>query len=150
MQKVRLGNLAEFVRTVLARLPQKEGAVVLALSGELGAGKTTFTQALAKELGVKDIVQSPTYVLMKQYAISYGTFRKLIHIDAYRLERPEEFSALKPDTFLDKAENLVVVEWPEQLGSLIAPDVVVRFSADPPGEAGGVSPDERYIELTHG
>lgn len=104
-------------------------AFVIALRGDLGAGKTTFTQALAKELGITEAVQSPTYVLMKNYPISFGRFTKLIHIDAYRLEKPEEFNALKPEEFLSNPENLVVIEWPERVeGVLPTPNILLNFS----------------------
>lgn len=104
-------------------------ATIIALRGDLGAGKTTFTQALARELGITDVVQSPTYVLMKSYPINFKQFKNLIHIDAYRLDKPEEFSALKPETFLNNPENLIVIEWPERVeGHLPTPDILLNFS----------------------
>lgn len=131
--------------SVLALAEPKASATVLALEGDLGAGKTTFVQALARELGVQDAVQSPTYVLMKAYPLELsgaggaanGKFTKLVHIDAYRLESPEEFDALRPQEFLRDPEALVVVEWPERLaGKLPAPDMTLKFSAEnlPEGE----------------
>jgi tRNA threonylcarbamoyladenosine biosynthesis protein TsaE len=154
MMKVALGELQGLAQEVLAKLPEgKDTATILALTGELGAGKTTFVQALAKELGVQDTVQSPTYVLMKSYPISQGDtlrtglskvspYKKLVHIDAYRLENAEEFAALKPETFLNDPRNLVCIEWPERVeGALPAPDVVLRFSAD------GAADTERYISI---
>ena len=144
MVKVALGELQGLAQEVLAKLPEgNERAIILALTGELGAGKTTFVQALAKELGVEDTVQSPTYVLMKKYDISYRQFTSLIHIDAYRLEKTEEFAALKPETFLNDPHNLVCIEWPERIeGALPTPDLVLNFSSKDAGEA------ERYIEVT--
>ena len=146
MQKVPREELPSFVRGVLGTLPAKNtGATFVALSGELGAGKTTFVQTLAKELGVKEIVQSPTYVLMKRYDISYRQFRALIHIDLYRLEKPEELVALQLDTVLNDPHNLICIEWPERAGPpagglLPKPDLAVKFSSD------GADEGERYIE----
>ncbi|HEY4501787.1 MAG TPA: tRNA (adenosine(37)-N6)-threonylcarbamoyltransferase complex ATPase subunit type 1 TsaE [Candidatus Paceibacterota bacterium] len=152
MTRVPLQELPEFVRNVMATLAldrRNTKAVVLALVGNLGAGKTTFVQALAKQMGVAEAVQSPTYVLMKSYALPAGLnrfglvrrFKKLVHIDAYRLESPEEFDALRPGEFLDDPGALVVVEWPERLaGRLPKPDLTLKFSADDPGE------NERYID----
>ena len=141
--KVRLDTLPGIVRTVLARLPDKKNrAVIVGLIGELGAGKTTFVQALAKELEIAETVQSPTYVLMKRYEVSNQKFKYLVHIDAYRLSGPEEFKALKPETFLNDPRALVVVEWPERImGALPPPDMTIRFSSE------DASPEERYIEV---
>ena len=139
---VALYELPYFVRNILAALMldgHKDAATVLALEGNLGAGKTTFVQTLARELGVGEVVQSPTYVLMKNYPLELSTagantnkkFTKLVHIDAYRLESPEEFDALRPEEFLNDPGCLVVVEWPERLGSkLPAPDMTLTFSAE--------------------
>ena len=82
---------------------------------------------------------------MKNYALpasplNGGRFNTLIHIDAYRLETPEEFSALKPETFLNDHKALVVIEWPERIeGMLPVPDLVLKFSSQDVGEG------ERYI-----
>ncbi len=146
MEKVLLKELNIFAKKVLERvalLPQKaEPATVVALRGDLGAGKTTFVQALARELGVAEIVQSPTYVLMKSYPISYAHFTKLVHIDAYRLERSEEFAALKPEQFLNDPQTLVCIEWPERVeGALPAPDITIDFSSEGAGEG------ERFVEI---
>lgn len=152
MQKVPLKELPYFVRNALAVVAMngpKQAATIIALRGDLGAGKTTFTQTLAKELGIQESIQSPTYVLMKSYPLVFsapypgleGRFDKLVHIDAYRLESPEEFSTLMPEQFLHDPKALVIVEWPEKLGGLLPePDVTVNFSSADAGES------ERYIE----
>ena len=141
MQKVALKDLPVLVSRALAQLPHKtDTATILALRGNLGAGKTTFTQALARELGITETVQSPTYVLMKSYPISYKHLTTLVHIDAYRLETPEQFADLAPERFLHDPATLVVVEWPERVeGALPQPDLVLNFSADDSSEG------ERYI-----
>jgi tRNA threonylcarbamoyladenosine biosynthesis protein TsaE len=153
MTRVPLHELPEFVRNVTATLALNRNntkAVVLALRGELGSGKTTFVQQLAKQMGVQDVVQSPTYVLMKKYKLPEGLnpmgqkrrFKTLVHIDAYRLEDPEEFEALRPQEFLDDPSVLVVVEWPQKLGdALPAPDFTISFSSD------GAAEIERFIEV---
>ena len=153
MQRVLLSGLSQLTKDVLAELPVKNTAALLALSGELGAGKTTFVQALGKALGITETMQSPTYVLMKKYQIPQGDiltpglfkvspFKQLIHIDAYRLEKTEEFAVLKPEQFLQDPKTLVVVEWPEKVaGSLPPADLTVNFSSD------GAKEGERYIEV---
>ncbi len=154
MQKVWLSDLPLLAKEVLKKLTAKKSAVFIALSGELGAGKTTFVQALCKELGISDTIQSPTYVLMKSYeipqksAVAYNRtvvdllYTRIIHIDAYRLEKPEEFTALKPEQFLKDPKTLVVVEWPEKAAGALPPaDLTVNFSSQDAGEG------ERYIEV---
>ena len=118
MEKVQLVDLGDCAKKILRRISfdstqDKSLATLIVLQGDLGAGKTTFTKALARELGVEDVVQSPTYVLMKSYPIKFGRFNALIHIDAYRLDAPEQFASLKPETFLSDPHALVVVEWPD-------------------------------------
>lgn len=139
--KVKKEDLHDLAREVLKACAGSHQATIIALRGDLGAGKTTFTQALAQELGIEEPIQSPTYVLMKSYPISFGTFTKLIHIDAYRLENAAEFAALKPEQFLNDREALVVIEWPERVeGAFPPPTIVLNFSHID-------SDDERHIEI---
>jgi tRNA threonylcarbamoyladenosine biosynthesis protein TsaE len=143
--KVLLSELGALVKEVLQSLAgarDKSRAALIALQGDLGAGKTTFVQALAKELGVTDTVQSPTYVLMKKYPVSHSRFKTLIHIDAYRLNSAQEFAALRPEQFLHDPHALVCVEWPERVeGALPKPNLVIKFSSDNAAEG------ERFIEM---
>lgn len=99
-----------------------EVATVLGLSGDLGAGKTTFTQQLASLLGVKEDVTSPTFVIEKIYDLPepplYG-FKKLIHIDAYRLDSGAELLSLGFKELLNTPENLIIIEWPERVADIL-------------------------------
>jgi tRNA threonylcarbamoyladenosine biosynthesis protein TsaE len=139
MTRVALYELAYFVRNILAVLmiaDPKDSSTLLALEGNLGAGKTTFVQALARDLGVRDVVQ-----LSDPSANTNRKFTKLVHIDAYRLESPEEFDALRPEEFLNDPRALVVIEWPGRLeGKLPEPDMTLTFSAD------DMTQDERDID----
>ncbi len=92
-----------------------DGALVIALSGNLGAGKTTLTQAIAKKLGIGARVKSPTFLIMETYPISFDRFHQLIHVDAYRMERPDEIKNLGFDSLLKNQSNLIVIEWPEKI-----------------------------------
>lgn len=95
-------------------------AMVIGLSGELGAGKTAFTQAIATSLGIKERVLSPTFIIMRRYAINppYGNFVFLYHWDCYRLEQATEITALGWPAILDDPANIVIVEWPEKIQAL--------------------------------
>jgi len=101
---------------LLGVLPAQTGATLIALSGELGAGKTAFTKALAWALGVDETVASPTFVLERIYKLPEGKqFKRLVHIDAYRLESGRELAAVGFDEVMRDAGNLVVLEWPEKV-----------------------------------
>lgn len=108
--------------SLAARLtPHAEHATLITLSGDLGAGKTTFTQALARALGVEEPITSPTFVLAKAYTLPEGgEFERLVHIDAYRLSGGEnDMRAIGlTETYADP-RALVVLEWPEMLGDAL-------------------------------
>ena len=94
-------------------------AVVVALAGDLGSGKTTFTKAVAEELGVADTITSPTFVIEKINELSSQKFKHLIHIDAYRLERAEELVHLGWNEIISDPSNLILIEWPERVPGII-------------------------------
>lgn len=104
---------AQFVRDI-SKQKNKISATVVGLSGELGSGKTAFVKGVARALGVKHTVTSPTFVLEKIYPLpSRKAFSKLIHIDAYRLEHKKELSALNWNKIIQDPHALVLIEWPE-------------------------------------
>jgi tRNA threonylcarbamoyladenosine biosynthesis protein TsaE len=114
-----------------ARLAKRLAAGdVLWLSGDLGAGKTTFSQGLGRGLGVKAPVNSPTFVLIREYAARLP----LYHIDLYRLDNPRDIVTLGLNDYLD-GDGVCVVEWAERLvESGIWPGLHVRI--EPRGETG--------------
>ena len=97
--------------------PTAGGAVIIGLRGELGAGKTTFTQICARLLGVSESVTSPTFVILKKYALDKnalgGKFSFFIHIDAYRLKGGKELDVLGWQVIISDPKNLIMIEWPE-------------------------------------
>lgn len=107
----------------------RSGAAVLALSGELGAGKTAFAQALAGVLGASGPVQSPTYVIMKKHQLSGGSaWHTLAHVDAYRLKGAEDAASIGLADLLGDPGNLLVIEWPERLeGALPESSLRLKF-----------------------
>ena len=92
-----------------------KGATVLALRGELGAGKTTFTQGFARGLGIKRRMMSPTFIIMRRFKIPARQFKNLYHIDAYRLKSSDAQSALGLENVFADPTAIVLVEWPERL-----------------------------------
>jgi tRNA threonylcarbamoyladenosine biosynthesis protein TsaE len=91
---------------------------VLALHGNLGVGKTTFVQGLARGLGVAESVTSPTFTI---FTLHRGGSRLLVHLDAYRLENEAQIDALMLEDFLVSPWCLAV-EWPEKIAAWIPPD----------------------------
>lgn len=113
---------AEAANFLASLAPPERGATLVTLSGELGAGKTAFVQAAAKALGVEGSVASPTFVLMKVYALSgHRAWKRLAHIDAYRLTGGSELAALGFDELMSDAETLVMLEWPERVADALPP-----------------------------
>src|SRR3989344_1849998 len=116
-----------FAKRLLQRIiktkTKMEGALILALSGELGAGKTVFVKGLAGELGVKKSVLSPTFVLIKRYPISHktkkGFFKNFYHIDCYRIKKAEEIAKLEWKKLIKNPENIIVVEWAEKIHKIL-------------------------------
>ncbi|MEF3691822.1 MAG: tRNA (adenosine(37)-N6)-threonylcarbamoyltransferase complex ATPase subunit type 1 TsaE [Candidatus Moraniibacteriota bacterium] len=100
-----------------------KGGELLCLEGELGAGKTTFAQGLLAGLGVKETVNSPTFLVMKQYLLenNKGSIKKIYHIDAYRING-REMSDLGWEELLADKDNLLIVEWPEKIREIIPAD----------------------------
>jgi tRNA threonylcarbamoyladenosine biosynthesis protein TsaE len=89
-----------------------QGGEAILLLGNLGAGKTCFTQGLAKGLGVKGKVNSPTFNLMKIYKTKIGL---LCHIDAYRLNSGRDLEMIGLEDYLGKKDTVVVIEWAERV-----------------------------------
>ncbi len=129
-----LEELHEEAKRLVSGLAPANGATLVTLSGELGAGKTTFTQAIAGVLGVEDIVTSPTFVLEKIYPLSSGTFSCLIHIDAYRLQSGADLAPLELSNLMKDPGNLIVLEWPERVAdALPTPTVSIRLVPEADG-----------------
>lgn len=121
---------------------------LICLYGDLGAGKTTFVQGLAKALGVKKRVISPTFVLIREYRIKllYPSpiihYSLLTHIDLYRVESDKDVQSLDLSELWSDPKNLVVIEWAEKIKSILPKKRIdVKFSY--------VSQDKRRIEIIH-
>ena len=108
--------LPEYARAFVEKLPQEAGcnAYVVGLKGELGAGKTTFVQEVARCLGVSASVTSPTFVIAQTYPTTHPVFSRLVHIDAYRLEG-EEKDTIGFAEFRKDPHTLILIEWPVHL-----------------------------------
>ncbi len=94
-----------------------KGGEVIGLKGKLGAGKTVFVKGLAKGLGVKGVVTSPTFVLMKVYNTDHKKIKHLVHIDAYRLTNSDDLENIGAYDYFNK-ESVVIIEWPQRIPQL--------------------------------
>jgi tRNA threonylcarbamoyladenosine biosynthesis protein TsaE len=95
-------------------------ATIITLHGDLGAGKTTFTQGFARALGIKRRLISPTFVIMRRYPIpARRKFKNLYHIDAYRLKNPDGLETLGLAAIFSDPAAIVLIEWPENIKKLL-------------------------------
>lgn len=116
---------ADFQTVVAAVLAASAAnGLTIALTGDLGAGKTTFTQVFAKYLGVIEPVTSPTFTIMKQYPLEHERFDRLVHIDAYRFESEEEASPLRLEEVFAAPRTVTCVEWPERISSYLPAETI--------------------------
>lgn len=122
MEKIvsTLADLELEASRFIASLTLGAEATLVTLSGELGAGKTAFTKAVARTLGVEETVTSPTFVLEKIYELPEGqVFTRLIHIDAYRLEKGSDLTPLHFDDYRKDPRTLILLEWPEKVADAL-------------------------------
>lgn len=136
-------NLTEFRQAASDFLsgltPLTNSACVVGLSGDLGSGKTTFSQAVGKNLGIQEFITSPTFTIMKKYKIpttpaseshpslekeGISGFTTLIHIDAYRLDSERELRVLGFEKLLQDSGNLIFIEWPEKVSGILPTDLI--------------------------
>src|SRR3989338_8815322 len=90
---------------------ERKKALVIALEGELGVGKTTFVQGLAMALGIQAKIKSPTFTLMKSYELRATSYKLLYHLDCYRLRDHKDLSMLGIKEILGNPKNIVLIEW---------------------------------------
>ncbi len=109
------------------RLGDKE-ALIIALEGELGAGKTTFAQGLAKGFKIKEKITSPTFVILKKFNLKDSFWQNLYHIDCYRVNSPQDILDLDFKEITSRPKNIVVIEWAEKIKSILPKEKVLWVS----------------------
>lgn len=109
-------NSAEETQKLAQKIAQehKNGAII-ALMGDLGSGKTTFTQGFAQGLGITARLISPTFVLMRQYPLPENPKGMLYHIDLYRLDNIQQIQELGLIEIFSNPSNIILIEWAEKL-----------------------------------
>jgi len=98
-----------------------KGGETIGLVGDLGAGKTIFTKGLAKGLGVKQTIASPTFVLMKVCPIQNSKLKikNLVHIDSYRIKNKNDLISLGVEEYIDRDDAIVVIEWADRVKKIL-------------------------------
>ena len=147
MTRQRIDTPEEMARLGAAIAAELDAGDVVALNGELGAGKTTLTRGLAEALGIRGTVTSPTFVLARTHPRLAGG-PPLVHVDAYRLTNPAELD----DLDIDFERSIVVVEWASgMLDSVVDSWLQVDIRRPVGGNVTDDGVEPREVELTgHG
>lgn len=103
---------------------------ILCFQGELGSGKTTFIQGLAKELKIKDNIISPTFVIFKKYKTNNDKIKTLYHFDLYRIQDPQEIIDLGFEEIFTCQNCLIAIEWPEKIKNLLPQNKIININLE--------------------
>lgn len=123
--EIRIANLSEIDAAAKEFLSQTAGHSLIAFYAPMGAGKTTFTTALCRELGVReDAVSSPTFAIVNEYRTAKG--ESIFHFDFYRIEKESEALDIGLYDYLDSG-CLCLMEWPENIENLL-PEETLKVS----------------------
>ena len=111
--------------------PELRGGETLALMGELGSGKTTFTQALGKALGVRQNILSPTFIVLQEFLTAKktpgGQPVYLVHLDLYRTKNFSEVAALGLDQLWHQPQTITVIEWADKIKQQLPPRTIAIY-----------------------
>jgi tRNA threonylcarbamoyladenosine biosynthesis protein TsaE len=122
-----------------------KGGEVVALYGDLGAGKTIFTKGLAQGLGYKKVITSPTFVLMKVYNPDNPSIENFAHVDCYRVDSSEDLYGIGFNDYLGRRDTVMAIEWADKVDDVLqetkAKIVKVKIKI-------GRSELERFIEIS--
>jgi len=116
MNKIRLKNITETQEYAMEFAKTLKPHDIICLYGDLGSGKTTFVQGLAKGLGIKNRIISPTFIIARHYKINDLVF---YHIDLYRTETLHDFLSIGLDEILEDNLNIVAIEWAEKMKDML-------------------------------
>ena len=119
--KIIINGIDDIGRAAKEFLQVRPPLPVIALYGEMGAGKTTFTKALCLALNVKEGVNSPTFTLINEYTTEGGEL--IFHFDFYRINKLEEAFDIGFEEFVDSG-HLCIIEWPEKIEQILPPDTL--------------------------
>ena len=126
----KLENIREAARQFIDTIGDH---TVFALYGKMGAGKTTFIKAVCEELGVEDVITSPTFAIVNEYTISNHKAQSIYHFDFYRIKKLEEVYDMGFEDYFYSG-FLCFIEWPELIEEVLPEDAVrVTITENPDG-----------------
>ncbi len=109
-------EVAQKIKRILTNNPDKN---VIALTGNLGAGKTKLTQFLAKEFNILKNIVSPTFLIMRKYELPHNKLNYFYHVDAYRLKNEKGLEKIGIKKIINNKKNIVIVEWADKVEKII-------------------------------
>lgn len=116
-------------KKIALKLAKKlKGGEILALEGDLGGGKSTFAKGLARGLGIKKLITSPSFLIMKIHNTKKGRVKKFCHVDAYRLKKNQELTEIGLTDYLNKKEVITVIEWADKIRKFLKKFNKIRIS----------------------
>ena len=119
MKKIKIESLQEIREAAREFISQMGNAHVFAFYGKMGSGKTTFIKAICEELGVSDVITSPTFAIVNEYTASVPIY----HFDFYRIKKLEEVYDMGYEDYF-YSDALCFIEWPELIEELLPEDAV--------------------------
>ena len=122
--EIRIQNLDTIREAAREFIQQMGESRVFAFYGSMGAGKTTFIKAICEQLGVEDVITSPTFAIINEYSLPEGD--SLFHFDFYRIKKLEEVYDMGYEEYFYSG-NYCFIEWPELIEPLL-PDDAVRVT----------------------
>lgn len=125
MPKIILKNSLETKKFGFKLAKKLKAGDILALIGDLGAGKTTFVQGLAKGLGVKNKITSPSFVRLKIYPVNKKNIRRLCHFDFYRLESLSFLESKEVKEYLKNKDGVLAIEWADKIKPLLPKKTII-------------------------
>jgi tRNA threonylcarbamoyladenosine biosynthesis protein TsaE len=121
-------RLGEKIGKRIFQVKLKKQAQIITLEGDLGGGKTTFLKGLAKGLGIKEKILSPTFLLIRKFQIPSTKFQNFYHIDCYRIKKPREILKLGFRKIVKNPQNIVAIEWAERIRGILPRKVLkIKF-----------------------
>lgn len=124
--EIRIDSLETIREAARQFIDAMDGRTIFALYGKMGVGKTTFTKALCEELGVEDVINSPTFAIVNEYQDGQG--QPIYHFDFYRIKRLTEAYDIGLEEYIDSG-CLCLIEWPELIEDLL-PEETVRVTIE--------------------